>query len=130
MRTRQANVIPTEAHEQRMLFTWAEMQKAKYPALDLMYHVPNEGKRSVYAGFNMRCEGLKSGVPDICIPVSNGKHNALYIEMKRCVRAKSRLSANQVQWIEKLNANGNLAVVCYGWEQATQIILDYLNGNI
>jgi hypothetical protein len=34
---------PTEAQEQEALFRWAAYNRAKYPALALMYHIPNEG---------------------------------------------------------------------------------------
>ena len=67
-----ASPIPTESAEQQTLFQWARMQSGKYPELELLYHVPNEGKRSHKTGARMKAEGLKSGVPDICLPVARG----------------------------------------------------------
>ncbi len=38
--------VPTESEEQQALFDWAERLTYLYPELELMYHIPNEGKRS------------------------------------------------------------------------------------
>ena len=89
-----------------------------------MYHIPNEGKRSVVRGAQMKREGLKKGVPDICLPVARGRYHGLYIEMKR--RRDGRLTKEQEKWIERLNRYGNKAVVCRGWEEAAQAIGDYM----
>lgn len=35
-----------EGEEQRSLFVWATIAAGKYPALNLLFHIPNEGKRS------------------------------------------------------------------------------------
>lgn len=122
MRTRPT---PTEAQEQKALFEWAEWAKRRHPELALMYHIPNEARRSYALGKEMKAQGLRSGVPDICLPVPRGGYGALYIEMKR--RKDSRLSDNQRGWINGLNRAGNRAVVCKGWEQAKQEIETYLN---
>lgn len=36
----------SESVEQQTFFQWAEVASGKHPELRLMYHVPNEGKRS------------------------------------------------------------------------------------
>lgn len=75
--------VPTESEEQQTLFRWAAMQCGKYPELALMFHIPNEGKRSWMTGGRMKAEGLKSGVPDIFLPVPRGEFHGLFVEMKR-----------------------------------------------
>lgn len=124
---KQSRYIPTESEEQQVLFAWVELTKSKFPDLSLMYHIPNEGKRSNYTGNKLKSEGLKKGVPDICLPVSNEKYHALYIELKRNDN-KAKASTDQKEWIEKLNESGNLAVVCHGWESAKDVIIKYLSG--
>ena len=57
------------------------------------FHVPNEGKRSIYLHAKMKKMGLKSGCPDIIIEYFPGK--LLYIELKN---EKGRLTANQKLW--------------------------------
>lgn len=104
---------------------WAEYQTGKYPELMLLYHIPNEGKRSAVNGANLKKAGLKKGVPDLCLPVARSYFNALYIEMKKNKRC--RPSAAQIEWLTALNAEGNLAVVCYSAEEAIEKIKCYLN---
>lgn len=103
---------------------WATLAAGTYPELRLMYHIPNEGKRSVVRGAQMKAEGLRKGVPDICLPVSRHGFHALYIELKR--RKGGRLTEEQRGWIDALNRVGNRAVVCYGWDEARTEIEFYL----
>lgn len=116
---------PKEDEEQAALFQWAAYNAAAHPELLLLMHIPNEGKRTVQNGAKMKRIGLKAGVPDILLPVSHGGFHALYIEMKRTKDGK--VSDNQKWWIEKLNQNGNLAVVCFGWVAAKDVICRYLD---
>lgn len=118
--------VPTEAQEQECLMRWAAYQRAAYPQLSLLIHIPNEGKRSVVEGAMLKRMGLRPGVPDLILPVSDGKHNCLFIEMKRT--KKSRISPDQKQWIDDLNKAGCKAMVCYGWEDAAKNILKYIRG--
>lgn len=119
---------PTEAEEQTALFRWAAYNRVKYPELELMYHIPNEAKRSAITGHNLKAQGMKPGVPDICLPVPNIKHTALYIELKR--RKGGRVSEDQRGWIAALNRVGCRAVVCNGWDEAREEIKRYLGGRI
>ena len=121
-----ATPVPSESVEQQRLFLWAGMQSGKYPCLTLMYHIPNEGKRSRATGGRLRAEGLKAGVPDICLPVARGGCHGLYIELKR--QHGGRLLPAQAEWMEKLKAQGYQVALCHGWEAASEIILEYLKG--
>lgn len=121
-----ASPIPTESAEQQMLFQWARMQSGKYPELTLLYHIPNEGKRSHKTGARMKAEGLKTGVPDICLPVARGGHHGLYIELKRV--KNSRVTVAQMAWIEALTRQGYVAAVCRGADEAIELITRYLSG--
>ena len=126
MRADELKFLPTEEEEQILLFSWAKLQASTYPELSLLYHIPNEGKRSVQAGARLKAAGLSSGVPDICLPVARGGYNSLYIELKR--QKGGKLSENQKLWLEKLNKAGSLAVRCNGFEKAKAVILRYLKG--
>ena len=125
MRTKSTTVrVLSEADEQKALFEWAEWAKGKYPALALMFHIPNGGSRNLIEAHNLKTQGVRPGVPDICLPVPNAFHTALFIELKR--RRGGRVSDDQRGWIAALNRVGNLAVICKGWEEARDTILEYL----
>lgn len=119
-----ASPVPTESQEQQRLFQWAKMQSGKYPELELMYHIPNEGKRSRITGRRMVAEGMKKGVPDICLPVARGGSHGLYIELKRTKDWK--ITQEQENWMRDLMGQGYEVALCIGWEKAADVILNYL----
>lgn len=112
-----------EALEQKALFQWASLLEGKYRELSLLHHIPNGGRRSALEGARLKSEGVKAGVPDICLPVARGEYHGLYIELKV---GKNKPSEKQQQWITRLREQGYDTVVCYGWEAAAEHILDYL----
>ena len=118
--------VPTEAQEQITLFRWAEMQSGKYPELKLLYHVPNGGSRHKAEAGRLRAEGVKAGVPDLCLPVARGGCHGLYIELKR--QRGGRTSDLQTGWLEALMEQGYQVAVCKGWEAAAKTIIQYLEG--
>ena len=96
--------VPTEAQEQITLMNWAALQSGKYPELKLLYHVPNGGSRNKAEAGRLRAEGVKAGVPDLCLPVPRGGYHGLYIELKR--QRGGRASDNQVEWLDALSKQG------------------------
>ncbi len=115
---------PPEGQEQSALILWAKAQRRILPTLDLLYHVPNEGMRGVVGGVKMQHQGLKKGVPDLCLPVPSGHYHGMYIEMKR--RSGSTPTEEQVWWMEALSRQGYCVCWCRGCEEAKKAILDYL----
>lgn len=113
-----------EAHEQEALFQWANYQKCTYPELGLLYAVPNGGSRNIIEAANLKKQGVKAGVPDICLPVAKNGFNGLYIELKR--ETGGQVSKEQGFWIENLRKQGYHAVVCKGWKAAVDEILFYM----
>ncbi len=111
--------------EQTFLFRWAAFASGKYPELDLMFHIPNGGLRSKSEAGRLKAQGVKSGVPDICLPVARGGYHGLYIELKK--EHSGTVSENQKIWLSKLTHQGYYAVVCHGWEKAKETIEEYLN---
>lgn len=114
-----------EAAEQEALFQWATLMCCQYPELELMYHIPNGGSRNVAEAANLKRQGVKAGVPDICLPVARHGFHGLYIEMKA---GKNRPSEYQSQWLKSLGEQGYQSVVCYGWREAADVIGAYLAG--
>lgn len=117
--------ISSEAQEQEALFRWAEFSAGKYPELALMYHVTNEGKRTVSNGAALKRQGLKKGVPDICLPVPRGKFHGMYIEMKKI---GEKPTIEQRNYMVEL---ARLGYCCFladrGWQDAAEVITWYMN---
>lgn len=109
----------TEGEAQTTLFQWA----AYYPELKYMFAVPNGGSRNSIEAHNLKLQGVKSGVPDICLPLPKGKYHGLYIELKV---EKNKTSKNQDEWLKYLVTVGYKAAVCYGFDEAQKTILEYL----
>ena len=121
-----ANGTLSEAEEQKIIFRWAEYSKGAHPELSLLFAVPNGGSRNRIEAHNLKLEGVKAGVPDICLPVPCGDYHGLYIELKRTQGGV--VSDAQKEWIETLNERGYLAVVAKGATEAIKVISDYLKG--
>jgi hypothetical protein len=113
----------SESTEQQALFEWAEFAAKKTPELKLLFAVPNGGKRDKVTAAILKREGVKSGVPDICLPVPRNEFHGLYIEMKF---GKNKPSQNQLWWIEQLRQQGYRVDVCYGWGDAVKVIVGYM----
>lgn len=116
--------IPTESAEQQALFQWAALQEGTHPELSLLHHIPNGGSRHKAEARRLKAEGVKAGVPDLCLPVARGQYHGLYVELKRV--KKSRASEEQVAWLAKLAEQGYYVAICKGWEEAMETILGYL----
>lgn len=117
--------IASEGQEQAALFEWARFNARMMPELELLFHVPNGGMRDKITAARLKAEGVKSGVPDVCLPVARSCWHGLWIELKV---GDNKPSDNQKLWIGKLSEQGYRTVVCYGWVQAAAVITDYLKG--
>lgn len=111
----------SEADEQAAVVEYLEYTRLPF------YHIPNERKCSPQAGARLKKQGVKPGVPDLCIPVARGGYHALYIEMKT---KGGRVTENQKEWLNKLREHGNFAVVCYGADSAIELISKYLSEQV
>lgn len=120
------NLFPpgSESNEQMSLFRWAAYNTGAYPDLQWMYHIPNGGKRNITTAKRLKAEGVKPGVPDICLPVPKGSYHGLYIEMKA---GKNKATKLQEEWLIALSNNGYSTAICYGWEEAVGVIKRYMD---
>ncbi len=114
----------TEHQEQVTLFKWARFAAARWPELALLHAIPNGGHRHKATAALLKAEGVKRGVPDICLPVSRGGWYGLYIELKA---EGGSASLEQRRWIAALQRQGYRAELCKGWEQARRLIEDYMS---
>ena len=113
----------SEHTEQAALFEWAAWNQSKDAALNMLYAVPNGGKRDKVTAARMKREGLKAGVPDVVLPVARMGYHGFYLELKV---GKNKTSAEQAAWLAALAAEGYLVDVSYGWQEAAHKIARYL----
>ena len=124
----------SEHAEQCVVIDWASRAVNYYPELEWLFAVPNGAKlpwtRNKKSGNRwspeaqwQKAEGLKPGVSDLCLPYPKGIYHSLYIEMKF---GSNKPTEPQQQFIEAMNKAGNLALVCYGAEEAINALEHYL----
>jgi len=115
-----------EHDEQVTLFEALELFKNEHPALPYIFAIPNGGHRHPKVAQYMKAEGVKRGVPDLCVPFASREYHGLYIEMKY---GDNRLSPEQKRYKKYLEENGYLFKVCYSSKEAIDEIFDYLGLN-
>jgi hypothetical protein len=123
----------SEHDEQAVVFEWGQLQAGLFPELQLLFAIPNgaklpwkedeHGQRYSREALKMKAEGLKAGVPDMCLPVARGGWHGLFIELKV---GRNKPSEAQLIWIYRLQLQGYRCCVAYGADQAIQILRDYL----
>lgn len=118
-----------EASHQSALFAWANEVKDQYPELRRMFAIANGGHRTKSQAGSLRAQGVKRGVPDIFLPVKRGMYLGLFIELKKLklkIRTKNIHIQEQNEWIDYLKAQGYGAIMCRGWIEARDIIVQYM----
>jgi hypothetical protein len=119
--------LVSEHQHQAALFEWAHHQERVYPELSLMFAIPNGSYKSKAAAAKFKAEGLKSGVPDVCLPVARGRYSSLFIEMKD---GNKKPTENQVEWLTRLGQWGNCARICQSVDDAIKTLKWYLSGAV
>jgi hypothetical protein len=119
----------TEHAHQVALFIQASNNYNKYPVLKLMFAIPNGGERNLRVAANLKAEGVKAGAPDIMLPVPIAKWHGLFIELKRPKSQGKRagiVKDEQTEMHKGLLEQGYGVAVCYGWREAWDCIVAYL----
>lgn len=117
-----------EAQYQASVVLWARARFEEDPNhfhdLDLLHcslsgvpMTPAQAKRA-------KAQGMRPGIPDLCLPVPVGPYHGLYIEMKT---EDGRLSEDQKDVTERLALNGYKVVVAYNPCEAKEAIRRYYN---
>ncbi len=133
----------SEHDYQVQVIDWCNlMGKRKWPMLKWIYAVPNGGDRHKAVAAKLKAEGVKPGVPDLCLPfpkplkialfrkgeakiIEGFKTCGLYIEMKS-KDTRGRVSPDQKAWLEYLAGVGYKVEVAWNAKEAIQIIEAYL----
>lgn len=123
----------SEHDEQAALFEWAALMSNRpgFEPLRFLFAIPNGGHRNPVTASKLKAEGVKPGVPDVCLPAPRNApdgtiYHGLFVELKV---KPNRTTPAQVDWLAYLNEAGYLAVVCYSWQEAARVITEYLDAN-
>ena len=113
-----------EHNSQAAFIRWCALQEKRYPELSLVYAVPNAAKRSLRLAYYLKAEGMKSGIPDICLPYPKPPYAGLWLEFKH---GKNKSTPSQLIWQAKLRAAGHRVEVVYTVDEAIRVTKEYLN---
>lgn len=116
--------IDYEGNEQKTLFTWLKLQHPL--AGKLAYHVPNGGHRLKSVAAKLKGQGVKAGVSDIVLPMARGGYFGLYIEFKATPPHDAVVSASQHAFLQGVELQGYLGIVCRGLTAAMDVINGYM----
>ena len=101
-----------EHRVQSAAFAAIRAAEATYPVLQLIYAVPNGGKRGKLTAVQMWREGARAGMPDINVDVPRWGYHGLRIEVK----IGTYPSPEQILVHQHLEAQGYCVVVIKGKE--------------
>jgi hypothetical protein len=117
-------MIATEAQEAKALWDWCKIEPIPR---HYMLRITNDGTANIVRGVSSKKQGLRKGVSDYLLAYPVGKKHGLWIELKR--QTGSRISPEQLIWLERMRDVGYEAGIAYGWEHAVRLIYEYLHGN-
>ena len=116
----------TEHDIQSTLIVWWHYQSKKWKIPEqLLYAIPNGGHRNIVTATKLKHEGVRAGVPDLFLAFPKSPYHGLYIELKK---PKGRASRAQLEYIQMLRFYGYYTAICYGFDDAINIIKSYLKG--
>ena len=117
---------------------WKHIAEEGIDGLQWIFHVPNGGARgdsktsNQIRGANLKAEGVKDGVWDICWPMKNNNFNGLWIEMKKPTMKPKKagslggFSKEQVEFGRFIHSQGYKVEACYSWQEAVEALKNYL----
>jgi hypothetical protein len=125
-------------HEfQVALIEHLKLHEHLHPELELIFAIPNGGKRDKVIAAKLKAEGAKAGIPDLFLPVGALSEvdketikvfHGLYIEIK--ADPKDKLSDAQKWWKPRLEAQGYCYYVARDLQDTLDYILAYLRGEV
>lgn len=119
------NARKTAASEHDLQVACVRLFRLKYREYaEMLFAIPNGGKRNAIVAKKLKAEGVLAGVPDLFLAVPNGKYHGLFIELKN--GKSNNLTENQKRMMYKLQMHGYKTVVIRSIEEFEKIIEEYL----
>jgi len=121
VKSKRKKPVQKEAMIQRAFVKWLD-----FKGIDEYYAIPNGGRRDRITACLLKAEGVRSGVPDFCIPIPTPAYHGLYIEIK--YGNDNYASPEQKAKVAQLNKRGYCARVCKGLDNLIGLTTAYLTG--
>ncbi len=119
-----APAVDYEGMEQKALFSWLAI---RHPvAGKLAFHVPNGGHRLKGVAAKLKGQGVKAGVSDLVLPMARGGYFGLFIEFKATPPHDAVVSPSQHSFLQGVELQGYLGIVCRGLNAAMEVIDGYM----
>jgi hypothetical protein len=110
-----------ESRMQKQCIRWFDYA---YPKLrQLLFAIPNGGKRGVVTATIMKAEGVRKGIPDLFLAVPRLHWHGLFIEMKT---PEGKIRPEQKEFIEAAGINYK-CIVCRSFVQFEKEVKEYLS---
>ena len=100
---------------------WFDIQYSKLS--QLLFHIPNGGKRSKREAATFKRMGVRRGVADLYLSIPNRNFHGLYVETKTI---KGQQSAEQAQFQKKVESIGYRYAIVDNVEQFIFIVQTYM----
>ncbi len=123
-----------EHSHQSALISWSKIKSVGQDGTtihDYLFAIPNGGKRNPREASRLKAQGVKKGVSDLMLALPSAGFSGLWIELKapKTKKYKPAPTPDQSAWLERMNAVGYRAELCYGWQEAKEVIEEYLAVN-
>ena len=105
-----------------MFFKWLVLA---FPIEDkITFAIANGGKRDPREGMRLKRQGVKKGVFDVFMSIPKKGYPGLYIEFKV---SPNKPTKEQREFQQRVRNVGYLAEVCYDFDEAKELVEDYLS---
>lgn len=119
------NLRKSAATEHDLQVACVRLFRYKYSEYnEMMFAVPNGGKRNAIEAKKLKAEGVVAGIPDLFLAVPKGRWHGMFMELKN--GKSNNLTENQKRMIYKLQMFGYRTEVVRSLEDFEKIMEEYL----
>lgn len=105
------------------VISWARLEEHRCPELALLHATLNGSRRHIGVASKLQAAGVCPDYPDLMLDAARHGFYGLRIELQT---PAGHLRRGQAAWLDRLNSQGYMAVVCRGSNAAIETIKSYL----